>query len=254
MENSIMKFSVIVPTMWMANDYFLQQLPLMINNPDVGEIIIIDNNNNSRPIDSNLNNEKVKILDFNENIFFNKSLNIGVKESKFDLICLLNDDVVFDPVVFSILSNSFEKNTLSKEQIGMIYPHPAFFNRYNESIELIKDLKLVECNQPLDGYGCCMFLHKDNYIPIPDELVQHFGDVWFHKTQLKNGRKNFWLYNWVVITIMRVTTERVPEAQQKILNDWKIAQSVFAANGIELEDHSNDSPVFRSGLITNFVR
>lgn len=238
--------------MWMANDYFLSVLPVICECPDVGEIIIIDNNPTNRPNTTRLQHEKIKTLNFGHNIFFNKSLNVGVQCAKYELLCLLNDDVILDPTIFTILSTAFKQNMIDKNKVGMIYPHPAFFNRKDEYAELIKGLKLVECQQPIDGYGCCMFVHKDNYIPIPEELIQHFGDVWYHKTQLKNGRKNYWLYNWVIMTVMRVTTERVPEAQTKILQDWKIAQSVFAKHNIELEDHSNDVPVFKSGLITQF--
>jgi GT2 family glycosyltransferase len=249
-----MKFSVIVPTMWMANDYFLQMLKFMVGNDAVGEIIIIDNNSKDRPTDDNLTNEKVKILDFGKNLFFNKSMNVGVENSKFELICLLNDDVIFDPAIFSSLAGAFKSEQFPRESVGMIYPHPAFFNRMEENIELIQKLEMVPCHETIDGYGCCMFVHKNNYKPIPEELVHHFGDVWFHKNQEMNGKTNFWLYNWVVMTVMRVTTEKVPEAHEKIIEDWKIAQEVFAKHGIQIEDHSRDFPVFKAGLLTRFSR
>jgi hypothetical protein len=94
-----------------------------------------------------------------------------------------------------------------------------------------------------------MFVLKEHYVPIPDKLVQHFGDVWYHNNQLKSGRKNYWLYNWVLGTQMRTTTEKVVEIKEIIMNDWKIANEVFSQHGVYLEDHSKTTPVFQSGLI-----
>jgi glycosyltransferase involved in cell wall biosynthesis len=244
-ENS-MKFSIVCPTMWMANQFFLPMLNLMVKSEEIGEIIIVDNNSSQRPDDDNLKHEKIKILDYGKNLYFNKSMNVGVENSKFEILCLLNDDVIFDPFVFKVLSESYTQNADLRKNVGMIYPHPEFFNRFEEHQELAPKLKLVECVQRLDGFGCCMFVLKEHYTPVPEELVQHFGDVWYHKTQLKQGRKNYWLYNWVIGTKMRTTTAKVPEIKQIINNDWKIAGDVFAKHEVELEDHSHTRPIFNS--------
>lgn len=244
-----MKFSVVVPTMWMANLFFLPMLKNLVNREEVGEIIIIDNNYINRPNDQILKHEKIKLLDFGKNIYYNKSMNVGAKEAKFEFLCLLNDDVVFDTVVFNILAHIYTARSNLKEVVGMIYPHPTFFNNFKEHSKLIKDLKLVECVQRIDGFGCCMFMLKEHYVPIPDQLVFHFGDVWYHNTQLKAGRRNYWLYNWVIGTKMRTTTEKVPEIKKIIENDWKIAVEVFSNHGVELEDHSKIKPILDSGLI-----
>lgn len=238
-----MKFSIVVPTMWMANEFFLPMLNLLKSCEDIGEVIIIDNNSKERPKDEILTHEKIKILDFGKNIYYNKSMNVGAEESKFEILALMNDDVIFDPFVFKVLSASFVNNQDLKRNVGMIYPHPHFFNRFNEHPELSKDLKLVECTNRLDGFGCCMFVLKEHYKPIPEELVQHFGDVWYHKNQIKEGRKNYWLYNWVLGTQMRTTTKKVSGIRDIILNDWKIAQTVFANYDVDLEDHSNIQPL-----------
>ena len=249
MEKDVMRFSIIVPTMWMANDYFLPMLNLMLPCEEIGEIIIVDNASKDRPQFDNLSHEKVKILDFGKNIYYNKSLNVGSEEAKFEILCFLNDDVIFDPFIFKTISHSFTNNEELKSTVGMIYPHPQFFNRFEENQKLIQELTLVECSQRLDGFGCCMFVLKEHFIPIPEELVQHFGDVWFDKTQVKAGRKNYWLYNWVLGTRMRTTTEKVPEVRGIIAKDWEIANEVFAKHQVDLEDHSNHRPIFTAGLV-----
>ena len=244
-----MKFSIVVPTMWMANTFFLQMLKVLIKSSDVGEIIIIDNNSKNRPDDENLKHEKVRILDYGKNLYYNNSMNIGAKEAKFEILALMNDDIIFDPIALTVLVKTFTEKPLLSKVIGMIYPHPDFFNRHQEHSELINKLRLVECLERKDGFGCCMIVLKENYKPIPKELVQHFGDVWYHKTQLKAGRKNFWLYNWVLVTKMRTTTEKVPEIRKIIDNDWRIANKVFNKHQVELEDHSQTRPVFKQGLL-----
>lgn len=242
-----MKVSVIIPTMWRANDFFGKMLSMMVDSPYVGEIIIIDNESSRRPTELDLTSEKIKILDYGENLFFNKSMNVGVENSSFEILCLANDDIVFDPLIFKVMCDNFDKETM-----GMIFPHPAYLNRGKENLELIQKLALAEAERPLDGFGCCMFMHKENYVPIPEELVQHFGDVFYFEIMKKNKKKNYFLHNWVIVTPMRVTTAVVKEAQEKILNDWKIAKDVLAKHGIEIDDPSNDRPVFEAGILPRF--
>lgn len=249
------KISVIIPTMWMANDYFIEMISYMIVADAVGEIIIIDNNKASRP-DLDLSHEKIRLIEPESNLYYNRSMNLGAQEAKYEILCLQNDDVVFHPAVYGALAGTFADGILApdevKKTIGMIHSHPKYFNVQEDNLTLLSTASLEECLKPLDGYGACMFVLKEHYIPIPEELVQHFGDVWYYKSQIHAGRKNYWLHNWVVHTMMRVTTEKVPEAQEKILHDWKIAHEVFEKHGIELHDHSKDSPVFRSGLLQQF--
>lgn len=242
-----MKVSVIVPTMWRANDFFSRMLPMVVGSPYVGEIIIIDNDSSRRPTEIDLTSEKIKILDYGKNLFYNKSMNVGVENSTCELLCLANDDIIFDPAIFGALCQNFDKETM-----GMIFPHPAYLNRGNENLELIKKLTLVEAERPLDGFGCCMFIHKDNYLPVPSELVHHFGDVFYFETMKKNNKKNYFLHNWVVVTPMRVTTAVIPEVKEIVYNDWKIAKDVLAKHGIEIDDPSNDRPVFEAGILPRY--
>lgn len=245
-----MKFSVVIPTMWMANLFFLPMLKNLVKREEVGEVIIIDNNFVNRPNDKILNHEKINLVDFGKNIYYNKSMNVGVEKAKFELLCLMNDDIVFDTIIFKVVSHIITNKSELQNIIGMIYPHPELFNKFDlGQSNLIKELKLVDCVQRIDGFGCCMIMLKSRYVPIPQELVQHFGDVWLHNNQLKNGKKNFWLYNWIVGTKMRTTTEKVPEIKDVIANDWKIANKTFSDHGIELEDHTKHSHILTAGLI-----
>jgi hypothetical protein len=86
-----------------------------------------------------------------------------------------------------------------------------------------------------------MFIHKDNFEPIPKELCHHFGDSFLYEILKKKNKINYYLHNWVMISPMRVTTAVVKEVHQKILNDWEIATEVFARYGIHI-DISNARP------------
>ena len=220
--------SVIVPTMWKANKFFFTMLPHVLDSEFVGEVIIIDNNSKERPDHEILKHEKVIFSDPGRNLFFNPSLNLGVQIAENDLLCFMNDDIVFEARVFQFICENY-----NKELMGMIYPHPRFFNRIDDPSKRPTQFELVESIKTMDGFGCCMFIHKDNYYEIPSELIHHFGDQFLHKMQLKAGRKNYYLYNWYAMTPMRVTTNQVPEVLDVIANDWSLYQEVYRKYGID---------------------
>ena len=225
--------SVIVPTMWYANELFFKMLPLLEWSYAVGEIIIVDNNPKDCPHEELAKHNKILRLPTKQNLFFNPSINLGAKVASNEILCFLNDDVIFDPRVFEFIAANLN------DECGMISPHPDYFNRPEENEELIKQLHLNPLDKHpdgvgknVDGFGCSMFVMKKNFEPVPSQLVHHFGDEFISKMQEKHGRVNQTLHNWTVITPMRVTTRRVPEVQQVINNDWSIATQVFAEHGL----------------------
>jgi hypothetical protein len=219
--------SVIVPTMWKANEFFLKMLPILEYSRAIGEVIIIDNNPAECPKEELAKYNKILYKAMPTNQYFNMSMNIGAALAQNEVLCLLNDDVIFDPEIFSFIAKNMD------DKVGMISPHPQYFNRGQENAELIKELKLLPLEKTLDGFGCAMFCLRKNYATIPYKLKHHFGDEFLHKTQEKNGRTNMTLHNWVVMTPMRVTTKAVPSVQQVIEQDWAIATEVFAQYGLE---------------------
>lgn len=225
--------SVIVPTMWKANQFFLKMLPLLEWSYAVGEIIIIDNNTAETPHEELKKYNKISRLPSAKNLYYNSSINLGAKMASNPVLCFLNDDVLFDPRVFEYVSMNINN------ECGMISPHPLYFNRGNENGELIQKLELKPMekhpdghDKTADGFGCCMFVMKNNFEPVPSELVQHFGDEFIIRTQENNNRINYTLHNWTVLTPMRVTTSMVPEIRSIINNDWQIAERIFREHGM----------------------
>lgn len=231
------KISVIMPTMWKVNQYMFPMLKILQDSPNIGEVILIDNNKEQCPKE-NLMKMCSKIVYFpsEQNLYYNLSMNFGVTKASYDLILLLNDDVIFDPKIFEYIVNNLT------EEMGIIAPLSDYFNRGNENPILIKNLNL----QPLvvkDGMGCSMFMHKNNYVKIPEELKMHFGDDFLFKMQTKNNRKNYNLHNWVVMTPMRGTTNAVPALREVIQNDWKIVRDIFPKYGLPSPISEHDRPI-----------
>lgn len=218
--------SVIVPTMWKANYFFFNMLPILEACNYVKEVIVIDNNPNECPKEEIKKFSKVTLFTSGKNLYFNKAINVGVELSSEEILCFLNDDVIFDMRVFEFVSKNIQK------EHGIISPHPKYFNRLNENQDLIKQLKLEPTEKELDGFGCAMFTLSENFIKIPKEIIFHWGDVFMYRMNEKHGRVNQTLHNWVVATPMRVTTAAVPEIQSVIQKDWQIAESVFNRYGL----------------------
>ena len=93
------------------------------------EVIVIDNN--SRDNSSELIEEKfpqVKLIRNEKNLGFTGGTNAGIKESKGELIFLLNDDTIIDPNLLDILIEELE----SSPQVGIVGPKIYFAGESNK--------------------------------------------------------------------------------------------------------------------------
>lgn len=219
--------SVVVPTMWKANQFFLKMLPLLEWSYEVGEVIIIDNNPSECPKDELAKYNKVVYVPMPLNLFCNMSFNVGAVLAQNEVICLLNDDVVFDPRAFSFVSKNIT------DEHGVICSHPQYFNQPEKNEEMIQNMNLQVIPKVVDGAPCVMFMMKKNYYRIPDKLKHHFGDEYLFRMQVKNNRLNYAIHNLMVITPMRTTTSVVPESHTAIAEDWAIAPEVFVQHGLD---------------------
>jgi hypothetical protein len=157
-----MSWSVVIPTLW-KSDYILDLLILLNDSNFVDEIIIIDNNFNDRK--NILQSKKIKIIEQEKNIFVNPAWNLGVELAKNNLVCLCNDDIIFDPKLFEIISNQ----KLEKQIIGC---HFDCFNGFSQDFHLINGHSIG------DGWGCLLFFQKKYFVPIPNSYKIWCGDDW----------------------------------------------------------------------------
>jgi hypothetical protein len=160
-----MKFTLVIPTLWKSNR-FLDMLSLYLQSDSVGEIIIIDNSKEYFNHFSEVPH-KITLIQPQENIYVNPAWNLGIGISKFDNICILNDDVSFDIRIFDLF---LKDDVLKNGIIGLS----------QTSYELTEDGEIV-----LDpwspgkndwGWGCMIFLKKNMWIEIPNDIKIWYGD------------------------------------------------------------------------------
>ena len=222
------KFSAIIPTMWRCPYITEMLLTNLIEHPLVGEIILIDNDRLRTPDWDLLNHEKFKHLVQDTNIGVNPAWNLGVQHSNYDLLCIINDDIVFDPKVFDKIEPLMYADDAGA--FGIINGDPAMGQpvKTDGSIDFLewKPGMIIHC------FGQLMFTHKKNWVHIPDDLLINFGDDIIFHSPLQNGKKNYLIYNIEFVspfsaTVTDPTVTLVSPAQ---FEREKEIYSVWAAN------------------------
>ena len=185
-------FSIVCPTMWRS--YELEKmLPLLDSHPVVGEILLINNDVTKTPTWFNRPWRKVKVFSPSSNIFVNPAFNLGIESAQSDKICLLQDDVMFDPNIFGFL------NDIVTEDRGCIGVDAKYMiTRFPHDLEIfpIQNLTFKPMGDIVFGYAFVMFLHRKNYIPIDEELKIHLGENWICYTHEKKGKQPLVLENF----------------------------------------------------------
>jgi hypothetical protein len=153
-------FSIIIPTMWLPNA-FLNTINQYVVSNLINEIIIIDNNPIIRP--KLPESDKIKLLTNGHNIYVNPAWNWGVLESKNNKIILLNDDLYIsdiDQVLNEILKHDFDLIGLNLSMLNKGF-----------GVKITKKTDYMQ-----HGFGCFMYLKKDKYKNIPEDLKVWYGD------------------------------------------------------------------------------
>ena len=159
-------FSVIIPTIWKSDVIF--RLVENISKSDlVGEIILINNNPSE---DKFISNHKVREFKF-DNIYVNPSWNFGVSVSKYENICLCNDDILFNTDIFKYIEENIKYKIIGVDKLSY-------------SIKSDNDYKLSKVLVRNKGWGCLIFMEKKNYTEIPIDLKIWFGDDWIIKNNI----------------------------------------------------------------------
>jgi hypothetical protein len=155
-------FSVIIPTMW-RSDRTLPMLQKLNDCDHVSEIILIDNDTTATP---DLTFEKLVYIPQLANIYVNPAWNLGVKSSKENLICILNDDISFD--VDKVMWNM----SFVTKDLGCIGLDHMSFNYGGDEVLIARGDDIGK------GWGCALWLDKDRWKDIPEGLKIWYGDNW----------------------------------------------------------------------------
>lgn len=211
--------SVIIPTMWKFEPFkqFVSDLSLL---ECVGEILVIDNDKISTPesIDFFWSNSKIKRIVCENNIYVNPAWNLGVLYSKFENVCIINDDVIVDFKAFL----KIDKFLTETPNVGLVGVSPGQTTIgqstfQNGTIEIIPWIAPSETNTHGNyfGIGTLFFLKRENWIKIPDEMKVYFGDDWVFQTQLINKRINFLFQNVFYYTPSAATCTTIFDDAQR---------------------------------------
>ena len=191
------KFSIVIPTMWQAEE--IQDLiRLYTNNTSIVEIIVIDNNPKQR---KNLPlSNKLKVITNGTNNFVNPSWNLGYTLSKYNLI-LSNDDIIINNLdsLLNAISNS-DYDLLGVEiNLDSTNIH---INEYNK--------------EPTNSFGS--FIYVKNYKYIPSKYKIWAGDNFLMGSVFKVGI----LKNSGVFTKTSVTLNKFLDIKNNIAQNDRI--------------------------------
>jgi hypothetical protein len=194
--------TVVVPTMWKFEPFadFVGDLASV---DVIDEIIIINNDVKAMPNNINLSHPKVKLANAARNVYVNPAWNFGVRISKNDKVCILNDDVIVDLKVFYRVDEFLTKDI---GVVGLCPGNPAFNQPpfIDGSIDIIPWTR-----QHTYGFGSLFFVHKENWNVIPDGLNIYFGDDWAFNAQLIMNRTNYIITNCFSYSPWATTTRHV---------------------------------------------
>jgi hypothetical protein len=204
--------SVIVPTMWKYMP-FVSFLTQVVHHELVTEVIVINNHVTHTPNTSLWHHAKVTMHDFAQNIFVNPAWNVGVHTASNNLLCIMNDDLIFDTQVFDLVNAQFAPVHGCCAMTSHAGVQPMCLDRYTQTDQA-----------PL-GFGQLMFIHKQNWIDIPPELNVLYGDSWIWDNQFAK-----WGHNQVIHNLTHVTPQSVTSREftpQFIKSETQIALELW---------------------------
>jgi len=205
------KYSVIIPTMLKS-----PRLTKLVNDIQssefVNEVIIIDNSGNSTP--TLQPHPKQRYICEGKNIGVNPAWNKGVELAKNDLICISNDDLNFNPVIFQVISDGI------LNEHGIIGMGGGNYKKdFNHDVSLHLETWRPGMNDW--GWGSLLFTLKSNWIPIPEDMIVWYGDNFIKEV---NPVKKSVLRGFHIETEMSTTSDlpEFDEIKKQDLQNWVI--------------------------------
>lgn len=165
-------FTVIIPTIWKSNNIF-DWIETLSKSKYVGEIVLIDNNVDGNSVE--IYNPNVNHIKLEDNIYVNPAWNLGVSNSNYDNIAIVNDDIYIELEDLDFIFSNFKGNL-----VGLTDSNYNLTKTESPEYINISDIKRFY-NPTHKGFGCFMLLKKEDYKPIPDDLKIAFGDNWLFK-------------------------------------------------------------------------
>ncbi len=222
--------SIVVPAAW-GYEPFCNFLENVVELPVVGEIILINNNVSRTPVHDVLSHSKVKIYNQEENIYVNPAWNLGVSLAQNEKICILSDDVLVDLRVF------FEADRFVSKEIGILAMgiHHDLYRAQNNQFKHVNannlivtgDIKIKSINDHPNtaGHGSLFFIHKENWIDIPNDFKIYFGDTWQIEMQTALYRTNYYINDCFYHTLWSMATKIGVSAEYQQTEEYKSSEN-----------------------------
>ena len=166
-----------MPTMW-RNNKTIRLLDSLNLDPNISEIILIDNDVKSKNVDLS-KFSKVRYTPQSENIYVNPAWNLGVSLCKSEIICIANDDIYFDS---NIVTQFVLDNAQDLGSFGLNMHTRTGSSSGNLSKKELRTRSEISNAIVGSGFGMLMFVKKSNWKPIPEELKIWYGDNWIANT------------------------------------------------------------------------
>jgi len=211
-------YSIVIPTMWKV-DSFEQMMYRLLSHNLVQEIIVINNDFDNTPEwFKATTSDKIRIYNFQKNIYVNPAWNLGVRESKNDKICLLSDDVLCDTFLFDYM---YDKMT---PELGVVGLHIDCYYLQKYTNYPQSSIGLVDCHKQEFGFASLLLVNKKNYVDIPESYLIYFGDNWIFHTHQKMGKTPRMIVNFTVHGTVS-NTSGLPEFSGVLSREWDYHQS-----------------------------
>ena len=202
---SIIKYSVIIPTLWKSNR--TKKLIKDLNDCQyVDEIIIIDNTGTEERDILPTIYPKLRMVSKGENIYVNPAWNWGIELAKNDLVALVNDDINFDTNIFGVIT----KDIVS--EFGIIGQSEFNYKRNNSDEPVLE--KWTGSVRDW-GWGCLIMFDKKDWIDIPDDIKIWYGDDYIFRC---NPAAKSTIKNFSIQTEMSTTSDEIQWNERKELD------------------------------------
>jgi hypothetical protein len=186
-------YSVIIPTLWKC-DRLKETLTELDSHPLVGEILLFDNTTNEIPI---TNLPKLKHILEGRNTYVTSPWNKGALMAQYNKLLVLNDDNWIDWNILYSLSDFIT------EEVGLI----GMDEKNHHMTETNYEIGLEPIEHRNGGYGCVIFVHKNSWIPIPEEMKIWGQDDWLFVKNRNYGKQNYKLVNFKVNGSVSLTVD-----------------------------------------------
>ena len=161
-------FAVVIPTL-QRSQTLEALLALCSAHPLVGEVVVI--NNAEKELAPRW--PKTTIMHQERNIFVNPSWNIGAASTHAPWLAILNDDILFDPRLFTHAAR-----WMRNPHVGIVGLHLSDF-----SSTVFRPRLHPEYHRKF-AWGTAMFMHRSRYVQIPERLRIFYGDDWLFNHQV----------------------------------------------------------------------